>query len=205
MIRMVFYSLFAAGFALHGISQDTLNQTDENGLKQGYWIISSEMKPEKGYPKGTRIEEGIYLDDRKNGLWKKYHKDGKTVRLIGTYKNNRPGGEYWKFYPSGVLMEHGFFWSPSLSKGTHQSKVHVFERYYKSGCLQTIVSDTSKSNYNDDCILPDSVGSVFELKPIYHERPYRITEYPKFEFDSLGFPMYTGKPRKDTLKSDTLR
>ena len=68
------------------------NETDENGLKQGMWTIWGHMKPEKGYPEDGKIEEGPYKDDRKNGEWVKYHKDGKTPRLIGVYVNNRPNG-----------------------------------------------------------------------------------------------------------------
>ena len=32
-----------------------------------------------------KIEEGKYIDDRKNGEWIKYHKDGATPRLKGVY------------------------------------------------------------------------------------------------------------------------
>ena len=57
---------------VHGQS-DTLNQKDEQGRKQGYWIIYGKYKPEKGFCDSFKIEEGIYLDSRKHGSWIKYN------------------------------------------------------------------------------------------------------------------------------------
>ncbi|MBD3636140.1 MAG: hypothetical protein HUJ25_02265 [Crocinitomicaceae bacterium] len=101
------------------------NVTDDNGLKQGMWTIWGHMKPEKGYPEDGKIEEGPYKDDRKNGEWIKYHKDGKTPRLVGVYVNNRPNGAYKKYYEHGGIMEEGTF-----SGGKQQE---VFRRYHENG------------------------------------------------------------------------
>lgn len=106
--------LIISGFFLllpfYGAGQsDTLNQTDSKGLKQGYWIITGEMRPDKGYCLECIYEEGIYEDDRKNGIWKKYYRDGRTVRLQGTYVNNRPNGPYIKYYENGCVREEGTF------------------------------------------------------------------------------------------------
>lgn len=101
------------------------NETDENGLKQGMWTIWGHMKPEKGYPENGKIEEGPYKDDRKNGEWIKYHKDGKTPRLVGMYVNNRPNGAYKKYYENGGIMEEGTF------SGGKQKE--VFKRYHENG------------------------------------------------------------------------
>ncbi|MFT4601947.1 MAG: antitoxin component YwqK of YwqJK toxin-antitoxin module [Arenicella sp.] len=133
---------------LHGQS-DTLNFTDAEGKKQGFWIISGKMKPEKGFCDSCRYEAGIYKDDRKNGVWSKYHKNGHE-RLIGMYKNNRPNGDYQKFYSSGQLMEVGKF------IGGRQKEVYI--RYNESGCIavQKFYNDEGKedgcvSYYFDDC------------------------------------------------------
>jgi len=101
------------------------NETDANGLKQGMWTIWGHMKPEKGYPENGKIEEGPYKDDRKNGEWIKYHKDGKTPRLVGVYVNNRPNGAYKKFYEHGGIMEEGTF------SGGKQKE--VYKRYHENG------------------------------------------------------------------------
>ncbi|MFT4601948.1 MAG: antitoxin component YwqK of YwqJK toxin-antitoxin module [Arenicella sp.] len=108
---MAYYNLIIISllFSLSSFGQsDTLNQKDAQGKKQGFWIITGEMKPEKGYCASCKIEEGTYLDDRKNGTWHKYYLEG-GVRLEGTYVNNRPNGFYKKFYQSGCVMEMGNF------------------------------------------------------------------------------------------------
>jgi antitoxin component YwqK of YwqJK toxin-antitoxin module len=93
------------------------NETDENGMKQGMWTIWGHMKPEKGYPENGKIEEGRE--------WIKYHKDGKTPRLIGVYVNNRPNGAYKKYYTNGGVMEEGTF------SGGKQKE--VYKRYHENG------------------------------------------------------------------------
>jgi len=60
---------FVLGLSVLTCAQnDTLNQVDKNGLKQGYWIIYGRDKPDKGYPEDGKIEEGNYIDNRKNGV-----------------------------------------------------------------------------------------------------------------------------------------
>jgi hypothetical protein len=68
---------------------DTLNITDAKGLKQGYWIIWGNMKPEKGFCDSCRIEEGPFKDDRRVGEWTKYNNNG-SIRCKGIYKNRGP-------------------------------------------------------------------------------------------------------------------
>ena len=51
-----------------GIKGDTLNGTDKNGKKQGKWVIRhDEVRGEPGYE-----EEGVFIDDRKEGVWRKF-------------------------------------------------------------------------------------------------------------------------------------
>jgi antitoxin component YwqK of YwqJK toxin-antitoxin module len=106
-------------FKLNGQS-DTLNQ-EINGMKQGYWIIYGRDIPEKEYPSEGRIEEGKYLDNRKNGFWIKYHPDGETPRLKGNYKNGRPNGEYIKIFPNGKVREKGNYHNKIMS-GAYETR-----------------------------------------------------------------------------------
>lgn len=94
-------------FKLYGQS-DTLNQTID-GMKQGYWIVYGKDKPEKEYPPEGKIEEGPYKDNRKHGMWIKYHPDGATPRLKGMYKMGRPNGDYTKIHPNGAIKEKGTY------------------------------------------------------------------------------------------------
>ena len=109
MLKQLVLLHFILTFIFSFGQSDTLNQTDENGFRQGYWIIYGHMKLEKGYCDSCKIEEGPYIDDRKNGVWTKYWKSTGTPRLIGTYVNNRPVGEYWKYSEKGCLIYHGAF------------------------------------------------------------------------------------------------
>ena len=51
--------------SVHG---DTLNAIDNKGLKQGKWVIHVDpLRGEPGYE-----EEGIFVNDKREGLWRKY-------------------------------------------------------------------------------------------------------------------------------------
>jgi hypothetical protein len=80
----------------YGLSQnDTINQLDESGRKQGHWIYYGNDRPAAGYPDSGIIEEGPYINNRKEGIWIKYNIDG-TPRLKGEYRDNRPHSIYTK-------------------------------------------------------------------------------------------------------------
>ncbi len=87
--------------------EDKINQIDNQGRKQGKWIYFGKDRPMLGYPPEGKIEEGTYKDDRKNGTWIKYYKDGKTKKLEGLYTNNRPSGKFIKYWPNGEVKEVG--------------------------------------------------------------------------------------------------
>ena len=103
---------------------DTLNRKDEKG-KQGHWIYYGKDRPEAGVVFDGKVEEGTYIDDRKEGKWIKYHLDGVTPKLIGQYENNRPTAHYKKFYSSGQLREEGNF----IQNQYRDSLI----RYYENG------------------------------------------------------------------------
>lgn len=86
-----------------------LNQTDEEGKKQGKWIFFGKDQPEKGYPMEGKISEGTYKDDRKDGRWIMYYKDGETPKTEGNFVNNRPNGPFIKYHPNGTIKEQGTF------------------------------------------------------------------------------------------------
>lgn len=166
---------------------DSLNQVDETGKRQGYWIFHGADRPHLDYPNNGKIEEGIYKDDRKVGYWTKYHLDGETPRLKGFYVNGRPYGEYWKFYPTGEWMEHGFFYA-GKNKNT-------LERYYESGCLFYMRNDSILIYYNDDCDKDSSrVGSIqkehsLPINPVVCRSPVEpVPEVKKIETDTTKAP-----------------
>ena len=167
---------------------DTLNQRDANGLKQGYWVFYGIDKPDWNYSDSIKIEAGRYLNDRKNGVWIKYHADGKTIKLKGEYKNNRPDGQYFKYFANGNIKEIGFFHNNSYNYNLRRflvdgkkdeiktflengTKIDSSFYYFESGCLKSIEiltqskSYTSKTiNYHNHLcnILKDTIVSYFD-------------------------------------------
>lgn len=86
-----------------------INKKDNQGRKQGLWVVFGKDIPRKGYPEKGKVEEGNYTDNRKNGFWTIYHMDGETPRLIGEFVDGRPKGEYKKMYSDGKVKEEGHF------------------------------------------------------------------------------------------------
>lgn len=112
--------------------QGGINQKVD-GKKQGKWVYLGKDRPSAGYPAEGKIEEGSYVDDRKEGEWVKYHSDGTTPKLKGTYENNRPNGPYVKYWPDGKVREQGSFVRNKYSgtlKRYHQNGVIEYEADY---------------------------------------------------------------------------
>lgn len=132
-------SLFVAAvvFALSFSQDKGINQRSTDGKKQGKWIYLGKDRPEEGYPLEGKIEEGVYEDDRKEGLWIKYHNDGKTPKLKGNYTNNRPSGHYVKYFANGKVKEVGNFvqnqYQDSLKRYHENGKLMYEAKYNASG------------------------------------------------------------------------
>ena len=128
MKQLIYIACFL--FFSNGFGQDTLNVTDQDGKKQGYWIYLGKDRPDAGIPAEGKIEEGKYIDDRKEGVWIKYHNDGVTPKLIGDFCKNRPCGNYSKYYESGSMREKGIFKKNLYS----DSLIQFYENGQKKYC-----------------------------------------------------------------------
>ncbi len=110
VLLICFLAIGKFGFSLStNNDQNGLNVTDAQGKKQGKWIYYGKDRPDAGIPAEGKIEEGSYKDDRKEGIWIKYHNDGITPKLKGEYENNRPKGNYTKYHQNGKIREIGNF------------------------------------------------------------------------------------------------
>ena len=137
-IAFILSTVFAVGaLAWSGYDQggDKINLVDAEGRKQGKWIYFGKDRPESGFPIEGKIEEGAYVDDRKEGIWIKYHNDGETPKIRGEYKSNRPSGKYTKLWPDGTVREEGTF-----GRGKHYDSL---KRYHENGVLEY------EGEYND--------------------------------------------------------
>ncbi len=101
------------------LNGDTINRIDNNNLKQGLWISFNEDT-------GKKIDEGIYKNGKKSGIWKKYYKSG-TIKSEITYLNNIPTGYAKFYYANGNVSEEGIW---KINKWTGNYKY-----YFENGKL----------------------------------------------------------------------
>ncbi len=69
MIRTLIIIVLCVGFHHVNAQNDSINRKDSQDKKQGHWIYSGADRPDQGYPNEGKIEEGIYVNDRKEGPW----------------------------------------------------------------------------------------------------------------------------------------
>jgi antitoxin component YwqK of YwqJK toxin-antitoxin module len=137
-VSILLLVLMASFSAFAGLDRD-LNQTDDQGQRQGYWIIKGYMSDLGDYGPNATVEEGQYSNDLKEGVWKKYWPDG-VVRSEITYSEGRPYGPYTIYYPNGQVEEQSTW---------HRNKnVGEFQRFYENGNPQQafFFSDNGKRN-----------------------------------------------------------
>jgi hypothetical protein len=83
-----------------GVKGDTLNCTDNAGLKQGKWVLHTpDLRGEKGYE-----EEGVFEDSKREGTWRKYSLQG-DVLAVESYKYGYKNGKSQYFGMAGLIRE----------------------------------------------------------------------------------------------------
>ena len=107
-------------------------------------------------------EIGEYINGKKVGLHKEYHKNGK-LKIVGNYGNNKKRGEWKRFYKNGKLKIIGNY--------NNNNKKGEWKWYYEDGKLMY------QANYINDTIIGkhilwDKVGddckhSYFDSKVIF--------------------------------------
>ncbi len=79
---------------------DTLNAIDNNGLKQGKWVVHVDpLRGEPGYE-----EEGVFVNDKKEGHWRKFSLMGDLI-AYENYKNGDKDGKSEYFTNLGDLIK----------------------------------------------------------------------------------------------------
>jgi hypothetical protein len=78
---------------------DTLNKVDKKGWKQGRWVIRTEpLRGEDGFE-----DEGIFKDDKKEGVWRHYTVNGDPIGFE-TYLHGGKDGKQQYYTPLGELV-----------------------------------------------------------------------------------------------------
>ena len=118
LICIVFCNLFSY------CQNDTINYTDEQNKKQGYWVFTNEQKRLPGYQPNQKVEEGYYVDNKKEGKWVFYFRNGKTKHIL-FYQNGIPDGKATFFYKNGTVRETGTW--------RNNRWVGEYKQYYENG------------------------------------------------------------------------
>jgi len=83
---------------------DTLNCVDRKGLKQGPWLVAvPELRGNPGYE-----EEGEFIDDKKEGIWRRYTIEGDMV-AVESYKWGMLNGKSQFYSVLGLEREEGWW------------------------------------------------------------------------------------------------
>ena len=97
----LFYPVAQAQYKKFDLSPtgDTLNAIDQNNKKQGKWVIHVDpLRGERGYE-----EEGVFIDDKKEGSWRKYTATGDFI-AVENYRSGGKDGLCQYFSPFGELL-----------------------------------------------------------------------------------------------------
>ncbi len=109
------------------VGKDTINLTDDQGKRQGKWVIFNKMVHRPDYTDDQKVEEGNYKDSKKMGTWKEYYPNNNLKNKI-TYENNRPSGYAIMYHENGKIKEEGT-WKNNRWQGD-------YKLYYDNGQVQ---------------------------------------------------------------------
>jgi antitoxin component YwqK of YwqJK toxin-antitoxin module len=86
------------------VKGDTLNRVDLKGKKQGPWAIHvDDLRGERGYE-----EEGYFLNDLKDGTWKRYSLEGIKIAEENYRWGKLHGKSQYFTYNGGLLREENW-------------------------------------------------------------------------------------------------
>ncbi len=108
-------------------NKEPINTTDEQGRKQGKWIVFGTSKPDSCYQPTSKVEEGLYQENRKTGIWELYYCSGMTKGKT-TFRNGRPDGYTVMYHENGKVSEEGTW---KINKWVGNYKL-----YYNNGQVQ---------------------------------------------------------------------
>lgn len=99
-------------FCLLSFGQTETNKTDNQGLKQGYWV--------KYYPNGNKLYEGTFKNNKPFGELIRYFDDG-SIKAKMFFDNSGDSAHTTMYYQNGVVASEGLY---------IDSKKHGEWRYY---------------------------------------------------------------------------
>ncbi len=108
---------------------DTINVSNENSEKQGFWVVFKNKTSQK-------LQEGSYLQGKKEGIWKSFYLNGNIKSEI-TYIQGEKSGEAKIFYENGNIAEEGTWmvdkWVGKFTSYYQNGKLSYLWNYNNSG------------------------------------------------------------------------
>lgn len=87
-----------------GVRGDTLDRLDMKNMRQGPWVIKiPELRGERGYE-----EEGMFIDDNKEGIWKRFADNGVKLAEENYRWGKLDGKQYYYTSNGGLLREESW-------------------------------------------------------------------------------------------------
>ena len=127
-MRFLYILIALPGFCFSIQAQnDTINQTDDSGRKQGYW--------EKSFPNGKLMYQGYFKDDKPVGEMRRFYETGE-LKAIMSYKENSPCVYTRFYYNDGEIAGEGNYC------GNQKDSLWTYYSFY-SGAI------TSTENYSN--------------------------------------------------------
>src|ERR1051325_5289485 len=114
------------------VKGDTLNRVDMNGKKQGPWWIKTEaQRGERGFE-----EEGLYVNGRKEGLWKRYSLMGDKLAEENYRWGNKNGKCTYYDLTGGLLREESW---KAVNPDNPYDTVDVYDLHDPSKVVDRVV------------------------------------------------------------------
>lgn len=170
------------------VKGDTLNAIDNKGMKQGKWVVHVDpLRGEPGYE-----EEGIFVNGKKEGLWRKYTLQG-DVAAIENYKFGGKDGSSQYFSPmSGQLLreENWRAYNPDSPYDT----IPIYGTDNNQIISYKVVKAEQYSVKNGDWTFYDPVtGRIMQIEK--YDRGH-LLESPKTAETAIDEPMKKIKPKE---------
>jgi hypothetical protein len=116
---------------------DTINAIDLKGIKQGPWLETfPALRGNPGYE-----EEGIYIDGKKDGIWRRYSLQG-DVLAVETYKWGLLNGKSQYYSLFGLEREESWW---AIDPGKKFDTIDVPDLYAEGNYRTVIVPNEGRS------------------------------------------------------------
>lgn len=109
VLTIALFLFFTSGMAQYksfklNDNRDTINIIDKGGLKQGKWVIHvDEVRGEPGFE-----EEGIFKDDKKEGVWRLYNLVGDLIGVENYFKGGKDGIQQYYTYLGNLYRQESW-------------------------------------------------------------------------------------------------